>query len=222
MLFFSTGKTELDQVLGGGIAGGWITAIRGQTGSGKTMMLDSILSKNPSPVMHFLTETKEPKYVSVSKENYSFMATQSADDIKDKIASLWMNGFGGIIAIDSIEHLDVGGDKGHRGMQARLLKEWLRWFVSRTPQHPEETRLGHNVCSMIFTKMTQRQTMGESFSKTEWIMDSAAGISHLSSQQIDVKIDPESSKIQALVSRNRFYPPAKVPCTFSVGKRGIE
>ena len=178
MFFFSTGKPELDQALGGGIAAGWISCIRGQSGSGKTMMLDSILSLNPAPVLHFLTETEEPKYVSVAKENYSFVVTKSAEEIKDRIAQFWMDGHGGIIAIDTIDQLDFGGCQKCPGDQARRARDWLHWFVRPSEQDPEETRLGHHVSSLVFTKMMRIQTlMGKDI-----ISGSGHGMMHLTNQ----------------------------------------
>lgn len=203
MFFFSTGKSELDQVLGGGIASGSISCIRGNTASGKTILLESILSQTPCPVLHFLTEQEMPSYISMKKDYYTFMHTNKASEIKDKIISAWDNDFGGIIAIDGIDNIDLNEEFKNSLEYTRSLSTWLRWFISSSKESPKESNLDINICALIVTHRTREceiegKLMASSLSKA---------ISCVFDQQMDTKIQQEENEIEITISKNRFIQP---------------
>jgi len=225
MLFFSTGKPDLDKMLGGGIASGRISTIRGEVCSGKSMLLESILSNTSHSVIHFLTEQKMPKYISVKKENYTFMETRNLDEIRDKVTSLWINGFNGLIAIDPIDRLDVDRPSKDFGDKIKTLQAFLHWFISNAPEHPEKSRLGANSCSLIFTKKSEQMRLvpgnAMRFGELSTICSESVEMSHLSGQQIDTKITPEK-RICVSISKNKYAPITKACCEFDFNDQGIK
>jgi len=218
MTFFSTGNSDLNGMLGGGIVPGRISVIRAEVGSGKSMLLENILSNVSCPVLHFLSEADVPKFVSVEKDDYTFFAMDNVDDIKDKITSSWMNGFSGLIAIDNIDRLNFGEFIDNPGVAAKMLKEWLFWFVNNSQQHPEQSRLEFNNCAMLYTKSIKRQDNNG----LKILIDGGSGESYLSSQVIDVQINHDKQTVVVSVSKNKFAPLPKNKIELDFGKNGIK
>jgi len=215
--FFSTGLSKLDEMMGGGIAIGHISTIRGATGSGKTMLSSSILSSVKCPVLHFLTEDKEPRFISVDKENYTFVVVDNADDIRIKIINAWNNGFAGIIAIDSIDRMNF--DKASNPCEySKMMNSWFLWFLSKIKECAKESRLSENASSMLITKQIKIQ---DGFSGGEQILCSgSSGFAHMTSQQLDVQI--KDGKISTKMSKNRFAPVSSDVCEFEFDNKGIK
>ena len=99
--YIKTNIKKFDDCVGGLIPGK-INMICGVACSGKTLLSSEIISNIDVDVNHYLIEDKEPKYVKMSKLNYSFAHTESIRIIFDVIDYQITNGFSGLIVIDDL------------------------------------------------------------------------------------------------------------------------
>jgi archaellum biogenesis ATPase FlaH len=87
----------------GGLFLGRLNLICGSSGSGKTLLSSEVISNVDVDVKHYLIEDKEPKYVKMSKENYSFACVGSTSKALELADTQIMNGFSGLIVIDDFD-----------------------------------------------------------------------------------------------------------------------